>query len=62
MVVIIIVLTTLAFDETFTTLTLCGPNSFFRRFSGHNLYKIGSFRLPTHRRDAHRKFFYDPLT
>ena len=40
-------------------LTLKGLNSFFfRRFSGHNL-KIGSFRLPTHRRDAHRKFFFD---
>ena len=31
---------------------------FFHRFSGHNLIKIGSFRLPTHRRDAHRKFFW----
>ena len=38
-------------------LTLYGPNSlFFRRFFG-TLPKIGSFRLPTHRRDAHRKFF-----
>ena len=33
---------------------------FFRRFSGHKP-KIGSFRLPTHRRDAHRKFFDDPF-
>ena len=32
-------------------LTLYGPNSFFRRFSG----LIGA----THRRDAHRKFFDD---
>ena len=32
----------------------------FRRFSGH-LTKIGSFRLPTHRRDAHTNFFYDPF-
>ena len=39
------------------TLTLYEPNYFFRRFSGHNLIKIGSFRLPTHRRDAHRIFF-----
>ena len=22
---------------------------------------IGSFRLPTHRREVHRKFFEDPL-
>ena len=28
--------------------------SFFGTFP-----KIGSFRLPTHRRDAHRKFFFD---
>ena len=35
------------------------PEFFFRRFSG--LPKIGSFRLPTHSRGAHRKFVsYDP--
>ena len=33
-------------------------NSFFRSFSGH---KIGSFRLQTHSRDAHKKFFDDPF-
>ena len=31
---------------------------FFRHFSGHNLIKIGSFRLPTHRRNDHMKFFW----
>ena len=31
-------------------------SSFFETYP-----KIGSFRLPTHRHDAHRKFFDDPL-
>ena len=40
------------------SLTFYGPNSFFRCFFlGHP--KIGSFRLPTHRRDAHNFFFFD---
>ena len=30
-------------------------------FLGHNLKYLGSFRLPTHRRDAHGNFFYDVL-
>ena len=38
-------------------LTLYGPNSFFHRFFG-TYPKIGSFRLPTHMRDAHRIFFF----
>ena len=42
------------------SLTLYGANSFFRRFSGHNL-RYSSFRLPTHRREAHRKIFDDPF-
>ena len=33
------------------------PEFFYRRFSGQR--KIGSFCLPTHSHDAHRKFFYD---
>ena len=37
-------------------LTLCCMSSFFRRVFG--IYpKIGCYRLPTHRRGAHRKFF-----
>ena len=39
-----------------TFLTVILPNSLFPRFSGHS-QKIGFFCLPTHRRDAHRKFF-----
>ena len=42
-------------------LTLYCLNSFFRSFLGH-IPMIGSFRLPTHSRDAHRNFFfYDPF-
>ena len=41
-------------------LTLYGPNSVFSTFFGTKP-KIGSFRLPTHRSDAHRKFFDDPF-
>ena len=37
-------------------LTLYGPNSFLVVFRDIT-YKMGFFRLPTHRRDAHRKFF-----
>ena len=33
------------------------PELFFRRFFGTEP-KIGSFRLPTHSRDSHRKFFW----
>ena len=43
-------------------LTLYSLNSSFCRFhNNYSLYKVGSFRLPTHSRDAHRKFFYDPF-
>ena len=38
-------------------LTLYHLNFFFHSFSGRKP-KIGSFRLPTHSRDAHRKFFW----
>ena len=36
------------------------PEFFFLLFFG-TYPKIGSFRLPTHSRDAHRKFFDDPF-
>ena len=37
------------------------PNYFFRRISAHTLRYIGAFRLPIHRREAHRNFFDDPF-
>ena len=40
-------------------LTLYRLNSFFYNFSGQP--KIGSFRLPTHSRNAHRNFLVDPF-
>ena len=40
-------------------LTLHCTNSFFLVFGIYS--RVDSCRLPTHSRDAHRNFFYDPF-
>ena len=47
------------FFHAYSILTLFGPNSFFVVF--RDITSFGSFRLPTHRRDAHMNFFDDPF-